>query len=136
MKHNNQKGFTLIEVLMASVILVIGMTFVATIIRGVVGKNFHSLRHTQSVILAQNKIEELTIDGYNSPNLDDGFYENPSNPVNEIGEAGGVFTQFWDIEDVNPIEKAKLIRSTVQWEDAKGETQEVLLVSVCIDESN
>ena len=136
MKHNNQKGFTLIEVLVASVILVIGMTFVATIIRGVVGKNFHSLRHTQAVILAQNKIEELTIDGYNSPSLTDGFYENPLNPVNEIGESGGVFTQFWDIEDINPIEKAKLIRSTVQWKDAKGETQEVLLVSVCIDESN
>ena len=136
MKHNNQKGFTLIEVLVASVILVIGVTFVATIIRGVVSKNFHSLRHTQAVILAQNKIEELTIDGYNSPNLHDGFYENPFNPVNEIGETGGVFTQSWDIEDINPIEKAKLIRSTVQWEDANGETQEVLLVSVCIDESN
>ena len=101
-----------------------------------VGKNFHSLRHTQAVILAQNKIEELINEGYSSSALLQGFYENSLNPVDETGLDSGVFTQFWDVEDINPIEKAKLIRSTVQWEDSNGDTQEVLLVSVCIDESN
>jgi len=136
MKRKNQNGFTLIEILVASVILTIGVAMIGTVITSVVKKNFLSMRHTQAVILAQNKIEELQNDGYNSSNLDEGYYENPFNPVNETGDTSGVFTQLWDIEDVNPIEKAKLITSTVLWLDADGVEKEVILTAVCIDESN
>ena len=119
-----------------SVILTIGVAMIGTVITGVVKKNFLSMRHTQAVILAQNKIEEVLNEGYNSDDLDEGYYENPLNPVNETGDTSGVFTQFWDIEDVNPIEKAKLIKSTVLWLDADGVEKEVTLTAVCIDESN
>ena len=81
-------------------------------------------------------IEELLIDGYNGPSMHEGSYENPLNPTNETGDTSGVFYQYWDIEDVNPIEKAKLITSTVEWEDADGEIRSVILAAVCIDESN
>ena len=80
--------------------------------------------------------EELQNEGYNNDNLDEGYYENPLNPVSETGDTSGVFTQLWDIEDVNPIEKAKLITSTVLWLDADGVEKEVTLTAVCIDESN
>jgi len=136
MKRNNQKGFTLIEILVASVILTIGVAMIGTVITSVVKKNFLSLRHTQAVILAQNKIEELMNEGYNSTDMVDGYYENSLNPVNETGDTSGVFTQLWDIEDVNPIEKAKLITSTVLWLDADGVEKEVTLTAVCIDESS
>ena len=136
MKRKNQNGFTLIEILVASVILTIGVAMIGTVITSVVKKNFLSMRHTQAVILAQNKIEELINDGYNSSNLDEGYYENPLNPVSETGDTSGVFTQLWDVEDVNPIEKAKLITSTVLWLDADDVEKEVTLTAVCIDESN
>jgi prepilin-type N-terminal cleavage/methylation domain-containing protein len=136
MKQNNQKGFTLIEIIAASFILVIGMGMVGTIISSLVNANFHSLRHTQAVTLAQNKIEELINDGYSSPKLDEDSYENPLNPVGETGDTTGVFTQTWDVDDVNPIEKAKLITSRVSWTDANGEEKTVTLVGVCIDQSN
>lgn len=136
MKRSNQNGFTLIEILVASVILMIGVAMIGTVITGVVKKNFLSLRHTQAVILAQNKIEVLLNEGYKSPELHEGYYENSLNPVNETGDTSGVFTQLWDIEDVNPIEKAKLITSIVQWLDADGEIKEVILTAVCVDQSN
>ena len=136
MKRRNQKGFTLIEIVVASFILVIGVSMLSIVISGVVKKNFLSLRHTQAVILSQNKIEELLNDGYNGSNMDDGYYENQLNPTNETGDSSGVFYQYWDIEDVNPIEKAKLITSTVEWEDADGEMRSVILAAVSIDESN
>jgi len=136
MTRNKQNGFTLIEILVASVILTIGVAMIGTVITSVVKKNFLSLRHTQAVILAQNKIEELLNEGYKSPELHEGYYENSLNPVNETGDTSGVFTQLWDIEDVNPIEKAKLIKSTVLWLDADGVEKEVTLITVCIDESN
>ena len=136
MKRSNQRGFTLIEIIVASFILVIGVSMLGSVITGVVKKNFLSLRHTQAVILAQNKIEELLNEGYNSPNMNDGYYENPLNPTNGTADSSGVFYQYWEIEDVNPIEKAKLITSTIEWEDADGVMKIVILAAVCIDESN
>jgi type IV pilus assembly protein PilV len=136
MKNNKQSGFTIIEIIIASTILLIGIAMFATVISRIMHQNFLSHRHTQAVILAQNRIEFLLNDGYNSPSLNEGYYENPLNPVNETGDSNGVFTQIWEIDDVNPIEKAKLITSTVQWEDSKGVLQEVTLTAVCIDESN
>ena len=136
MTGHNHKGFTLVEVIVASFILVLGMALMGTVISGVVKKNFLSLHHTQAVILAQNNIEELLNEGYNSSSLAEGYNENPLNPVNETGDSAGVFTQSWDIEDVNPIEKAKLITSIVQWLDADGEIQEVILTAVSINQSD
>lgn len=136
MRRNKQGGFTLIEIIVASTILLIGIAMFASVVSRILHQNFLSHRHTQAVILAQNRIEFLLNDGYTSPNLNEGSYENPLNPVNETGDSNGVFTQLWDIDDVNPIEKAKLITSTVRWDDAKGTLQEVTLNAVCIDESN
>ena len=136
MRRNKQRGFTLIEIIVASTILLIGIAMFASVVSRILHQNFLSHRHTQAVILAQNRIEFLLNDGYTSPNLNEGSYENPLNPVNETGDSNGVFTQLWDIDDVNPIEKAKLITSTVRWDDAKGTLQEVTLNAVCIDESN
>ncbi len=131
-----EKGFTLIEIISASTILLVAIAMFASVVSQILSQNFHSQKQTQAVILAQNKIEFLLNEGYMSSNMAEGTYQNPLNPVDETGDSTGIFTQIWDIEDVNPIEKAKLITSIVQWDDAKGELQEVTLTAVCIDESN
>ncbi|MFC1512014.1 prepilin-type N-terminal cleavage/methylation domain-containing protein [Candidatus Latescibacterota bacterium] len=134
--RQHERGFTLIEIIVASFILVLGVTMISTVFIKVVNKNFLSLRHTQAVNLAQNKIEELMNEGYVSTSLDEGSYSNPLNPVNETGDSNGVFDQYWEIEDVNPIERAKLVTSRVEWDDADGIRRSVYLTGVCIDESN
>ncbi len=136
MKNRNQRGFTLTEVVMASLILVIGVGMIGAIITGIMHKNFYSQRHTQAVILAQNKIEELLNDGYESSTLDEGSYHNQFNPVNATGDSGGVFYQFWTVQDVRPIARSKQITSTVQWQNNEGSTETVTLTAVCIDQSN
>jgi type II secretory pathway pseudopilin PulG len=136
MKKQSQKGFTLVEVIMASLILIIGLGIIGSIVSGLVNKNFYGQRHTQAVILSQNKIEELLNDGYESPNLAAGSYSNPLNPVNATGDSSGVFFQFWDIQDVRPILRSKQIISTVRWKSAEGDTMTVTLTAVCIDQSN
>jgi prepilin-type N-terminal cleavage/methylation domain-containing protein len=136
MNLRNEKGFTLIEVIMASLILVIGMGIVGSITTGILTKNFYSQRHTQAVILAQNKIEELLNEGYISPSLAEGEYDNPLNPVDSTGDSAGVFYQHWKIEDVKPIPRSKYITSTIQWQDQKGNPHSVVLTAVCIDQSN
>lgn len=136
MISRSQKGFTLIEVVMATLILVIGIGITGGITARVVRKNFFSQRHTQAVILSQNKIEELLAEGYDSPDLLEGEYENPLNPISAIGDSNGVFYQSWEIEDVKPIERSKYITSTIRWTDRQGEEHSVNLTAVCIDQSN
>ncbi|MFC1692677.1 prepilin-type N-terminal cleavage/methylation domain-containing protein [Candidatus Latescibacterota bacterium] len=136
MRVHTEKGFTLIEVIMASIILVIGMGIIGSIITSITKKNFFSFRQTQAVVLAQNKIEELVNEGYNSPDMDSGTYVNPLNPVSETGDSSGVFNQFWTIIDLMPIPRSKQIISTIQWEGTDGELKTVELTATCIDESN
>ena len=144
MKIRSEKGFSLIEVIMASLLLVVGVTIISSVISGVVRNNFYSQRHTQAVILAQNKIEELLNDGYSSTNLHAGNYENPLNPVNATGDSSGVFYQYWKIDDLRPIPRSKMITSVVKWvpvgseNDTTGtvEMEQVILTAACIDPSN
>ena len=136
MRNRDERGFTLIEVLMASVVLVLGLGIIGGIISGMVQKNFYGQNHTQAVILAQNKIEELLTAGYDSSLLEEGDYENEDNPINSTDDSSGVFYQFWKIEDVKPIDRSKYITSTVQWTDTAGEQHTVKLTAVCIDQSN
>jgi prepilin-type N-terminal cleavage/methylation domain-containing protein len=132
----SEKGFTLIEVIMATMILVIGIGMIGTITSGIVRKNFHSQNHTQAVILAQNKIEELLAKGYTNSDLGAGEYENLNNPVNSTADSSGIFYQSWKIEDVKPIARSKYITSTVQWTDSAHKEHTVNLTAVCIDQSN
>ncbi len=136
MRIHSEKGFTLIEIVMASLILVLGMTIISSIISNVTRKNFYSHRHTQAVILAQNKIEELINDGYEHPNLAEGVYENSLNPVNSTADSSGIFYQYWEIEDLHPIPRSKQITSWIEWEGTNGELQSISLSSVSIDQSN
>ena len=144
MKIRSDHGFTLIEVIMASLLFVVVVAIISTVISGIVSKNFHSMRQTQAVILAQNKIEDLLNDGYASPNLDGGTYANPLNPVDATGDSSGIFQQTWTIQDLYPIPRSKMITSVVRWIPAGAENdstetvemREVILTAVCIDPSN
>ena len=134
MKIHSEKGFTLVEVIMASLILVIGIGMIGSIIVNVTKKNFYSNRHTKAVVLANNKIDELLSVGYNSPLLAEGEYENPLNPVNATGDSSGIFYQFWVIEILIPISASKRIISEVQWDGADGEENVVTLTALCVED--
>ena len=136
MRARSERGFTLIEVIMAMTVLMIGIASISSIINNMTRKNFFSQRHTQAVIMAQNRIEALLNAGYDHDDLDEGLYENAMNPINATGDTTGIYYQYWEIEDLNPIPRSKKITSWVQWEGTEGVLQTVKLVAVCIDESN
>lgn len=54
-----EKGFTIIEVLVTTIILTVGLMALASVQTGAVGTNYNSQRMTIATILAQDKIEEL-----------------------------------------------------------------------------
>lgn len=58
-KIDNSSGFTLIEVLIAAVILTFGMLAMGTFLGSLVNKNSGNERKTIATLLAQDKIEDL-----------------------------------------------------------------------------
>ena len=136
MTERNDRGFTLVEVIMATLLFVIAVGIVGSILMNITRVNFHSSRHTQAVILANNKLEELLVAGFNSTMLDEGEYENPLNPVTASGDSGGLFYQFWVVEDETPIPTSKRIISEIQWTGTNGNEKSVTLTGLSVEDIN
>jgi prepilin-type N-terminal cleavage/methylation domain-containing protein len=58
--NGNERGFTLIEVAVASVISMTGLVFLATLFTLAIAQNKHVKQATSSVTFAQEKIEKLS----------------------------------------------------------------------------
>ncbi|MFC1508514.1 prepilin-type N-terminal cleavage/methylation domain-containing protein [Candidatus Omnitrophota bacterium] len=136
MRERPDKGFTLVEVVMATLLFVIAVGIVGSILMNITRMNFHSSRHTKAVILANNKLEELLGAGFHSPLLDADTYENPLNPITATGDSGGIFYQFWVIEAETPIPTSKRIISEIQWDGTDGTEKSVTLTALCIEDIN
>ncbi len=136
MKRCSEKGFTLVEVIVASTIFVIATATIASTLMDITRKNFHTNRHTQATILANNKLEELLNAGYENPLLAEGEYENQLNPVNATGDSSGRFYLYWAVDDHTPIPTSKRIVSQVVWDGADGEEKIVTLTTLCIETIN
>jgi type IV pilus assembly protein PilV len=104
-----RKGFTLTEVLVGLVILVVGILAVAAMqISSTKGSSF-SNHLTQATVFAQDKLEHLKNLSYNDSNLSSGQH-------NEGILSGTIFSREYHIvEDAG--NSMKTITVTVQWTD-------------------
>ncbi|MEW6161755.1 MAG: prepilin-type N-terminal cleavage/methylation domain-containing protein [Nitrospirota bacterium] len=116
--RKNPNGFTLVEVLIALAILSIGLLALAGLQVVVIKANAGSKNLTSAVILAEAKIEELKRNGFGS--LTNGNFQDPNNPVNETGQAGGIFTRSWVIDNYFGSADMKQIIVTLTWTDSLG----------------
>ena len=57
--HDNNSGFTLMEVLVAMVILSVGLLGTAALITGIISSNKLSNRMSTATVLAQDKMEQI-----------------------------------------------------------------------------
>lgn len=103
----NNKGFSLIEVLVGLVILAIGLLAIAgmqiTSIRG----NYFSSSLTQATILAQDRMEKLK----NLP------YPSLSSGSDTETVSGTIFTMQWTVVPDSPADTWKTVTVTVKWTD-------------------
>jgi prepilin-type N-terminal cleavage/methylation domain-containing protein len=110
---NNKTGFTLIEVLIATLVIVFGMLAMGTFLGSQVNKNSKNERKTYATVLAQGKIEELRnqalVTGVSS--ADDGN--------DTTTTTAGPFTRTWTIDDTtHPL--LDEITVEVVWAKAEG----------------
>jgi len=110
----NQKGFTLIEILIGLLILAIGLLGIAVMqINSVKGGSFGN-NMTQASTLAQDKLEYLKNLSYTDSNLNSGQHD-------EGTISGTIFSRRYNIaEDTG--NSMKTITVTVQWTDSASHT--------------
>lgn len=124
----NQKGFTLVEVLLSVVILTVGILLIAELqITGAKG-NKNSKDMSSAVILAESKIEELKDVGFSSL-IDGNFPVGTILPIDPSGASGGIFTRRWKIRPYKNSSSMKYVVVNVNWAD-KGRSHTISLDTI------
>lgn len=127
--RNRQKGFTLIEVLVAMTLLVIGILAVASMQISSLGGNSLAIRVTEASTWAGDAIENFMALPYSDASLSDvngngvaGL--NDTNIAGSLADGGpvvhGSFTVYWNVADDTPLPSNKTIRVIVVRTDKGG----------------
>lgn len=107
-----QKGFSLIELLIAMSIMALAMLAAASMQYSAVRNNTTGNVSTQATMLAKAQLERLKNQDIDSAALVPGDYSDPT-PVDENGNPGGIYSRSWSIGPLGA--SARRIRVTVQW---------------------
>ena len=124
----NENGFTLSEVLVAMVVFLFGILAVLNMQLISTATNIKARGMTEGIIVAQNKIEELSSLPYTNTELNDTDGNGNLGMIirNEDVNAGNAdhtdgadprYTLFWNVVDDIPFTDTKTVRVIVRWRD-------------------
>jgi len=111
---DDQKGYLLIEALIAMAIFAIGFLAVGSLVIHTTRNNTRSNMMTQATLLAAHRLERFK-NTLNIASLDPGIYTDPDNPIDADGNPGGVYYRFWEITDPLGNNSSRRIKVTVKW---------------------
>ena len=113
----NNSGFTLIEVLVAMVILSVGLLGTAALITGIIKSNQASNSITTATVLAQDKMEDIKSVSYSMAISEQ---KAPLSPDSKYAREVTVF-------DDSPAANMKTVVVTVYWEPNKSVRLQTIL---------
>jgi len=108
----DQKGFTLLEALVAMSILTISLLSAIMTTCYVIKSNAMSKNMTFAVNLAQNKIDDLKIADYTS-----GIAGSTETDIDENGASGGIFDRTVTVVSENITLEYKTVEVKIDWND-------------------
>ena len=148
---NNNQGFTLIEIMIAMVIFVVGMLSVAAMQTSATKGNNTANRSTRAFTWCSDRMEVLMGLPYDDDSLDEGEHSEDNDDFTQasdgidndydgqIDEAGesGVVTITWNVVDNDgvtgsppPPENTKSIAVTVSWRTPHGKQKSLTLNTI------
>jgi len=116
---NSQRGFTLIELICAMLILTVCLLALVQMTTHSIYNNTWGSDNVISTRLAQNKIAQLKSGGYAA--LATGNYTDANNPIDAQGNAGGYYTRTWSIA-TGPTTGTMQITVTITWRGGAHQT--------------
>jgi|WetSurMetagenome_2_1015567.scaffolds.fasta_scaffold613272_2 type IV pilus modification protein PilV len=114
--RRNGAGFSLIEVLIASLILAIGVAAIVYVIGYSLQKSREPYDRSVAMDLAQQKLEDLRNEDYTL--LASGQDEDTNHipySVDAYAQPGGIYTRTWVVQADAPMVGTKTITVTVAW---------------------
>lgn len=107
MNLKNEKGTSVVEIMVALLIFGIGLVAAVRILPQSSAHTTHSRNRTTAVNIAQEKIEELMADGFENVDLTAGDHDDATNPIHNH------FSRTWSVTDNTPITDMKSISVSV-----------------------
>ena len=124
-RFEKEKGFSLIELLIAMSVMALGMLAAASMQYSAVRNNTTGNTSTQATMLAKTQLEMLKNQNIGSTALAVGDYNDPS-PIDANGNPGGIYNRTWRIDPLGV--SARRIRVIVEWTKF-GSTRRVIVRS-------
>jgi len=119
----SQIGFTLLEVLVAIVILTIGLLGTAGLTTGVIRGNHYSKNITSATAAGQTLLESVKSSGYTNAT-------SANFPNDTVTMGGMTFTRTTTITNSSPAANMKTVSVTVSWTESKNTARSVNLQTI------
>ena len=117
-RRKGQKGFTLLEFLIAVMVLSVGLLGMASLTGAMINFNRTAYNSTKAVTLAEEKMEELRNRNYQSLTSLSSSYDSDS-----------IFTRTWTLTADVPDDNMTTIEVTVTW-SWKGNSKSISIKSI------
>ena len=119
----SQNGFTLLEVLVAIVILTIGLLGTAGLTTGVIRGNHYSKNITSATAAAQTQLESIKSSGYANATT-------TNFPGDTVTMGGMTFTRTTTVTNSSPAANMKTVSVTVSWTESNNTSRSVNLQTI------
>ena len=116
MMWRNEKGASVVEIMVALVIFGIGLVAAVRVLPESNAKTTRSRNKTIAVNIAQEKVEDLMAAGYQSADLTAGNHDDPDNPIRAH------YTRTWSVTDDTPVTGMKTISVSVTFPTSSADS--------------
>jgi len=120
---SKDKGFTIIEVMIALVVLSFGLLALGKLTASTISGNHFAAQLSAATTLAQDKLEDVKQGSYAS------IASETETGVDEQANSGGIFDRVTQVSDDQPASGMKTVTVTVSW-DWNGSSHDVVLKTI------